>query len=189
MLDNYDSFTFNLVHYLQQLDVEVVVKRNDELSLSQVKSIAPTHLVISPGPCDPDKAGICLDLIDHFKAKLPILGVCLGHQVIGQVFGAKVIKAKQVMHGKTSKIFHQNQGVFEHLPQGFKATRYHSLILEKPLPSCLSVTAWTEDPSGQIDVIMALQHNQYPIQGVQFHPESIMSEHGLTMLKQFVDPD
>jgi anthranilate synthase component II len=191
MVDNYDSFTFNLVHYLQQLDtdemsVEVLVIRNDELNISDIELLAPTHIVLSPGPCNPDKAGLCLKIVESFYKSIPILGVCLGHQVIGQFFGAKVIKANQVVHGKTSRIHHTGKGVFKSLEQAFTATRYHSLVLEKSsMPECLEITAWTES-SGHAEYIMGIKHLEYPIEGVQFHPESILSEHGLILLKRFV---
>ncbi|TQV74129.1 aminodeoxychorismate/anthranilate synthase component II [Aliikangiella marina] len=187
MLDNYDSFTFNLVHYLQQLEIEVVVRRNDEVSISEIEAISPSHIVISPGPCDPDKAGISLKVIEHFHQVLPILGVCLGHQAIGQVFGGQVVKAERVMHGKTSPIYHANQGVFVGLPQGFAATRYHSLVIDKAnFPDCLTVTAWTQKTNGDVSHIMGIKHKDFPIEGVQFHPESVLSEHGMTLLKRFL---
>lgn len=189
MVDNYDSFTFNLVHYLQQLDCEVVVKRNDHLSIADIKQIAPSHIVISPGPCDPNKAGLSLTIIEELKDKLPILGVCLGHQTIAQAFGAKIVKAPIVMHGKTSQIFHADLGVFSGLAQGFSATRYHSLTIDpKTLPDCLKMTAWTQNDDAQVETIMGIKHRIYPIEGVQFHPESVLSENGLRMLKQFIEP-
>lgn len=189
MVDNYDSFTFNLVHYLQQLDCEVVVKRNDHLSIADINHIAPSHIVISPGPCDPDKAGLSLTIVEEFKGKLPILGVCLGHQAIAQAFGAKIVKAPIVMHGKTSQIFHADLGVFSGLTQGFSATRYHSLTIDpQTLPDCLQMTAWTQDVDAQVETIMGIKHRIYPIEGVQFHPESVLSENGLQMLKQFIEP-
>ncbi len=187
MIDNYDSFTFNLVHYLEQLNVEVIVKKNDEISLSQIDVLSPTHIIISPGPCTPNKAGISLSVVEHFKGKIPILGVCLGHQSIGQSFSAKVICADKVMHGKTSKIYHRNIGVFKDLPQGFTATRYHSLIVDKSnLPDDLEITAWTKNEAGELDVIMGIKHKNYAIEGIQFHPESVLSEFGLEMLESFV---
>ncbi len=195
MVDNYDSFTFNLVHYLEQIDfpqcnVEIIVKRNDQINLNDIKHIAPTHIVISPGPCDPDKAGLSLEIVKKYHQTLPILGVCLGHQVIGQFFGAKVIKAEKVVHGKISKIYHNNLGVFRGINQGFNATRYHSLILEKEtLPSCLQITAWTSKENSKfedsVETIMAIKHRDFPIEGIQFHPESVLSESGLTLLTQF----
>lgn len=195
MVDNYDSFTFNLVHYLQQIklpltSIEILVKRNDQISLSDIDELAPTHIVISPGPCNPDKAGLCLDIVEKYHQKIPILGICLGHQVIAQFFGGSIIRAKQVVHGKTSSIYHSNQGVFRGIEQGFKATRYHSLILEPlTLPSCLYVTAWTSKTSSnyeaESDMIMAIKHKNFPIEGIQFHPESVLSENGLLLLQQF----
>jgi anthranilate synthase component 2 len=188
MIDNYDSFTFNLVHYLQQLNVEVIVKKNDEISLPEIVQLAPTHIVISPGPCTPNEAGISLELIRCLKGKLPILGVCLGHQAIGQVFGATVIKAKKIMHGKTSNIQHNNVSVFKGIPQNFEATRYHSLVLEKEtVPKELEVIAWTESKKGEVDAVMGVKHRDYNIVGIQFHPESILSEFGMELLKKFID--
>ena len=187
MIDNYDSFTFNLVHYLEQLDAQIIVKKNDEISIEQIKKLAPSHIVISPGPCTPNEAGISLSIVEHFKAQIPILGVCLGHQVIGQSLGAKVVSADKIMHGKTSSIFHNGKGVFKGLPQGFKATRYHSLVLDRnSLPDELEITAWTEDSDGEIEAIMGIKHKSYPLQGVQFHPESVLSESGLELLGSFV---
>lgn len=188
MVDNYDSFTYNLVHYLQQLDCDVVVKRNDCLSIADIKQIEPSHIVISPGPCDPDKAGLSLAVVKELKQELPILGVCLGHQTIAQAFGANVIKAQRVMHGKTSPIYHSNQGIFTDLAPGFLATRYHSLVVDpQSLPDCLQITAWTQDQNGQLSTIMGIKHRHYPIEGVQFHPESVLSEYGLQMLKRFLN--
>lgn len=187
MIDNYDSFTFNLVHYLEQLGVSVIVRKNDEISIQQIIDLAPTHIVLSPGPCTPNEAGISLNLIDSLKGKFPILGVCLGHQAIGQSFGAKVVRAKKIMHGKTSIIIHTNTGVFSDLPQNFSATRYHSLVLDKnSLPEELDITAWTEDESGELEAIMGIRHKEYDIEGIQFHPESILSERGLVLLAQFL---
>ena len=186
IIDNYDSFTYNLVHYLEQLNLDLVVKKNDEISVEQAIDLSPSHILISPGPCTPNEAGISLDLVSQLKGHIPILGVCLGHQVIGQVFGAKVVKANQIMHGKTSSIFHNDKGVFKGLPQGFKATRYHSLILElHSLPDELEITAWTEDSNGERDAIMGIKHKSYPLEGVQFHPESVLSENGLELLGCF----
>ncbi len=188
MIDNYDSFTYNLVHYLEQLDAVVTVKKNDEISIQQILDLAPTHIVISPGPCTPNEAGISLNLIRELKGKIPILGVCLGHQVIGQCFGAKVVRAENIMHGKTSKIVHTDKGVFDGLPQKFEATRYHSLVLQKnSLPDELELTAWTEDETGNLEAIMGVRHKQYNIEGIQFHPESILSEFGLDMLQRFIE--
>ncbi len=187
MIDNYDSFTFNLVHYLEQLNAQVTVKKNDELLVEQILELSPTHIIISPGPCTPNEAGISLELIDWLKGKIPILGVCLGHQAIGQSFGAKVIRAKKIMHGKTSKIIHSNIGLFSGLPQKFTATRYHSLVLdESDFPDCLDITAWTENESGEMEAVMGIKHKEYDIEGIQFHPESVLSEHGLEILKRFL---
>ena len=183
LIDNYDSFTYNLVHYLGQLGADVVVYRNDERSVEQILSQKPAALVLSPGPCTPDQAGITLDLIKQAPRKLPILGVCLGHQSIGQAFGGKVIGAPQLMHGKLSKIIHKGEGIFSTLPSPFEATRYHSLIVERQtLPDCLHITATTKD-----GLIMAFQHKKLPIHGVQFHPESIASEHGHKLLQNFLE--
>lgn len=188
MIDNYDSFTWNIVQYLQELGAEVIVKRNDELSLEEIAAIGADRLVISPGPCTPNEAGISMAAIEHFAGKLPILGVCLGHQSMGQVFGGKVVRARQVMHGKTSPIYHNGKGVFHDLPSPFTATRYHSLVVEKDsLPDCFEITAWTQHDDGSIDEIMGLRHKTLDVEGVQFHPESILTEHGHAMLKNFLD--
>ncbi|MGM0563124.1 MAG: anthranilate synthase component II [Pseudomonadota bacterium] len=188
MIDNFDSFTYNLVQYLGELGAEVVVKRNDEVSLEGIEAMAPERIVISPGPCTPNEAGISMDAIRHFAGRLPILGVCLGHQCIGQVFGGKVVHARQVMHGKTSPIYHRGQGIFAGLPSPYEATRYHSLVVDKAsLPGDLEMTAWTESESGAVDEIMGLRHRVYDIQGVQYHPESILTEHGHQLLKNFID--
>ncbi len=190
MIDNYDSFTYTLVNYLQSLSVEVVVCKNDEIDIEGIKRLAPDHLMISPGPCTPNEAGVSLQAIEHFAGQVPILGVCLGHQAIGQVFGAKVVNAGRVMHGKTSVIHHREQGVFNGLPREYVATRYHSLVLDKhSLPECLEVTAWTELEQGGIEEIMAVKHRVLPVQGVQFHPESILTEYGLELLANFVSKD
>jgi anthranilate synthase component 2 len=182
MIDNYDSFTYNLVQYLAELGQDVQVYRNDEIDLAKVKSLNPDHIVISPGPCTPNEAGISLPLIHEFAGKIPLLGVCLGHQSIGQAFGGIVERAPYVMHGKRSAINHDAQGLFAGLPQQFMATRYHSLIVRKDgLPADLVSTAWTDD-----GIIMGLKHRTYPIYGLQFHPESIMTEHGHAMLKNFL---
>lgn len=187
MIDNYDSFTFNLVQYFGELGAEVKVLRNDEVDLNGIESLAPEQLVISPGPCTPNEAGISLQAIQHFAGKLPILGVCLGHQSIGQAFGGKIVHARAIMHGKTSPMHHANTGVFSHLHNPFQATRYHSLVIEKEsLPDCLEITAWTER-DGQMDEIMGIRHRELNVQGVQFHPESILTEHGHDMLKNFLD--
>jgi len=183
MIDNYDSFTYNLVQYFGELGAEVEVHRNDQISLDEIAAINPQFLVISPGPCTPNEAGISLQAIKVFADKIPILGVCLGHQSIGQVFGGKVIHAKEIMHGKTSPVLHQNQGLFKDLNNPFKATRYHSLVIEKAtLPDCLEITAWTET-----DEIMGIRHKTKAIQGVQFHPESILTEQGHQLLKNYLE--
>ena len=187
MIDNYDSFTYNLVQYLGELGADVKVFRNDKISLAEIEKLAPTKIVISPGPCTPNEAGISLALIQHFKDKIPILGVCLGHQAIGQAFGGKVIHAKQIMHGKTSAIFHKNIGVFTGLHNPINATRYHSLVVEeKTLPPCLEVTAWTKDQHGNLDEIMGFKHREYAVEGVQFHPESLVTESGHQLLENFL---
>jgi para-aminobenzoate synthetase component II len=182
VIDNYDSFTHNLVQYLGELGEQIEVRRNDEIDLAGIEALAPDHILISPGPCTPNEAGISLSLLDHFKGKIPILGVCLGHQSIGQAFGGDVIRAERLMHGKTSAIHHDGNGLFEGLPNPFTATRYHSLIVKREtLPDCLEITAWTEEGE-----IMGLRHKEYLIEGVQFHPESIITENGLTMLRNFL---
>ena len=187
MIDNYDSFTFNIVQYFGELGADVRVYRNDEITIEQIESLKPDHLVISPGPCTPHEAGISVEAIKHFAGKLPILGVCLGHQSIGQAFGGKIVHAREVMHGKTSPIHHANTGVFSDLANPFLATRYHSLVIDQAsLPDCLEVTAWTE-VNGKRDEIMGVRHKTLDIQGVQFHPESILTEHGHDMLKNFLD--
>ncbi len=188
MIDNYDSFTYNLVQYLQELGCSVTVARNDEISVAQIAALAPAYIVISPGPCTPDKAGVSLDVVTEFGGKIPLLGVCLGHQCIGQAFGGEVVRAREVMHGKTSPIWHADAGVFAGLPNPFEATRYHSLIVAREsLPAELEETAWTVTTQGERDEMMGLRHRSLPIEGVQFHPESILSEHGHQMLKTFLD--
>ncbi|MCC4615478.1 aminodeoxychorismate/anthranilate synthase component II [Xanthomonas campestris pv. asclepiadis] len=187
MLDNYDSFTYNLVQYLQALGAEVTVVRNDAMSVDQIAALRPERIVISPGPCTPNEAGISLQLIEQLGQTTPILGVCLGHQSIGQVYGGEVIRADNIMHGKTSPIRHQGKGVFAGLPDSYEATRYHSLVVDKAtLPDALEVTAWTENPDGSIEEIMGLRHRQFPVEGVQFHPESILTQHGHALLKNFL---
>ncbi|ETT74928.1 Para-aminobenzoate/anthranilate synthase glutamine amidotransferase component II [Paenibacillus sp. FSL R7-277] len=182
VIDNYDSFTYNLVQYLGELGGEVKVARNDEISIEEIEALAPDHILISPGPCTPNEAGISLALLQHFKGIIPIFGVCLGHQAIGQAFGGNVIRAERLMHGKTSPIHHNGTSVFEGLESPFTATRYHSLIVEREsLPDCLEITAETAEGE-----IMALRHKEYPIEGVQFHPESIITNHGHTMLRNFL---
>lgn len=188
MLDNYDSFTYNLVQYLLELGCEVTTWRNDEVGIADIATLAPSHIVISPGPCTPNEAGISLQVLEKFAGTIPILGVCLGHQSIGQHFGGRVVRAREVMHGKTSPIHHRGQGVFQGLPDPVTQTRYHSLIVEEQtLPDCLEVTAWTQTASGERDEIMGLRHRSLPVEGVQFHPESILSEHGHRMLKNFLE--
>ena len=188
MLDNYDSFTFNLVQYLQTLGAEVRVERNDALTVDEIEKLAPQRIVISPGPRTPNDAGVSLEVIERLGATTPILGVCLGHQSIGQVYGGHVIRAGKIMHGKTSRIRHGGKGVFAGLPDGYEATRYHSLVVDKTtLPACLEVTAWTENDDGSMEEIMGLRHREYPVQGVQFHPESILTQHGHALLKNFLD--
>ena len=183
LIDNYDSFTYNLVQYFGELGEDVQVFRNDEITLEGVERLQPARIVISPGPCTPNEAGISVPAIRHFAGKLPILGVCLGHQSIGQAFGGKIVHAKQVMHGKTSAIHHYHNSVFRGLPADFQATRYHSLVIEREsLPDCLEVTAWTDDGE-----IMGVRHKTLAVEGVQFHPESILTEHGHTMLKNFLE--
>ncbi len=187
MIDNYDSFTFNLVQYFEKLGAELEVVRNNEVALKDIERLSPEKIVISPGPCDPDKAGLSLSIVQHFADRIPILGVCLGHQTIAQQFGGKVVRGTQVMHGKTSLIHHHNQGVFQGLPSPFTATRYHSLVVEKEsFPDCLEMTAWTCSEDGEPDVIMGLKHRSLPLQGVQFHPESILSEFGYELLQNFL---
>ncbi|WP_338884115.1 MULTISPECIES: aminodeoxychorismate synthase component II [Xenorhabdus] len=186
IIDNYDSFTFNLYQYFCELGTEVLVKRNDEIQLEDIEDLAPTHLVISPGPCTPNEAGISLEAISHFAGKLPILGVCLGHQAIGQAFGAKVVKAHEVMHGKTSLIHHIQQGVFKGLDRPLTVTRYHSLVIAaETLPASFEVTAWSQH-NGDVDEIMGIRHRTLPLEGVQFHPESILSEQGHELLNNFL---
>jgi len=188
MLDNYDSFTYNLVQYLGELGADVEVHRNDQISVAEVEKLKPQRIMISPGPCTPDDAGISMALIEHFSGKLPILGVCLGHQSIGQVFGGKIVHAKEIMHGKTSLIHHNNEGVFKGLVSPYTATRYHSLVIEKDsLPDCLAITAWTEHADGSMDEIMGVRHKTLAIEGVQFHPESILTEHGHDLLENFLN--
>ena len=188
MLDNYDSFTFNLVQYLQELGAEVRVERNDALSVEQIAALAPSRIVISPGPCTPDTAGVTLALIDQLGPTIPVFGVCLGYQALGQVYGGKVVRAGRIMHGKTSPIVHTGRGVFTGLPSPFEATRYHSLVVDKnSVPGCLEVTAWTENDDGSVEELMGLRHRDYPVEGVQFHPESILTQHGHAMLKNFLE--
>jgi anthranilate synthase component 2 len=187
MIDNYDSFTYNLVQYLGELGAEVQVYRNDQITLADIGALSPEYIVISPGPCTPTEAGISVPVIEHYADKLPILGVCLGHQSIGQAFGGRIVHARQIMHGKTSSIYHRHQGVFAELPNPFEATRYHSLVIEKEtLPDCLEVTAWTQTADGELDEIMGVRHRQWGVEGVQFHPESIMTQQGYRLLANFL---
>jgi anthranilate synthase component II len=187
MIDNYDSFTYNLVQYLGELGADVRVFRNDRIGLAEITALGPEHIVISPGPCTPNEAGISVHVIEHFSGKVPILGVCLGHQAIGQAFGGRVVHAGAVMHGKTSPIHHRGAGVFHGLADPFQATRYHSLVIDREgLPDCLEITAWTETPQGEIDEIMGVRHRHLRVAGVQFHPESIMTEHGHVLLRNFL---
>ncbi|MGN7832370.1 anthranilate synthase component II [Pseudoxanthomonas sp. 22568] len=188
MIDNYDSFTYNLVQYLQSLGAEVKVVRNDALTVDEIVRLAPERIVISPGPCTPNEAGVSLEVIESLGRNTPILGVCLGHQSIGQAYGGKVIRAGQIMHGKTSRIRHEGRGVFAGLPDAYEATRYHSLVVERgSLPDALEITAWTENEDGSFEEIMGLRHREFPVEGVQFHPESILTEHGHALLKNFLE--
>ncbi len=188
MIDNYDSFTFNLVQYLQMLGAEVKVVRNDALSVEQIAALNPSHIVVSPGPKTPDDAGVSLEVIRRLGPTIPIFGVCLGHQSIGQVYGGDVIRAGNIMHGKTSPIRHEGKGVFAGLPDRYEATRYHSLVVDKAtLPDVLEITAWTENADGSMEEIMGLRHRQHPVEGVQFHPESILTQNGHALMKNFLD--
>ena len=187
MIDNYDSFTYNIVQYFGELQQDITVWRNDQITLEDIKALAPDIIVIGPGPCDPDRAGISLDIIATFKGLIPILGICLGHQAIGQAFGGQVVKAGAVMHGRLSAVYHNNQGVFKGLPNPTQATRYHSLVVDKNrLPDCLEVTAWTQHTDGSIEEIMGFRHKEFAIESVQFHPESILSEAGYQLLNNFL---
>ena len=188
MIDNYDSFTYNLVQYFGELGEEVLVYRNDKISIPEIESLSPERIIVSPGPCTPNEAGISLKLIEHFKGKLPLLGVCLGHQSIGQAFGGRIVHAKEIMHGKTSEIYHNNNDVFAGLDSPFTATRYHSLVIEQEtLSDCVEVTAWTQTETGEVDEIMGIKHKKHAISGVQFHPESILTSYGHELLKNFLD--
>ena len=187
MIDNYDSFTYNIVQYFGELKQDITVWRNDQVSIEQVKTLAPDVIVIGPGPCDPDRAGISLQAIETFKGIIPILGICLGHQAIGQAFGGQVVKAGEVMHGRLSAIYHNEQGVFAGLPNPSQVTRYHSLVIDKTsLPECLELTAWTQNADGSIEEIMGIRHKELAVEGVQFHPESILSEAGYQLLNNFL---
>lgn len=188
MIDNYDSFTYNVVQYLGELGADVQVHRNDKVTIEEIEALNPAQIVISPGPCTPNEAGISTAVIDHFAGRIPMLGICLGHQSIGQVFGGSIVRAGKVMHGKLSSIHHTGKGVFKDLQNPFTATRYHSLVIEAAsLPDCLEVTAWTEDEAGKRGEIMGVRHKELAVEGVQFHPESILSEHGHQLLKNFLD--
>ena len=188
MIDNYDSFTYNIVQYLAELKADVKVYRNDELTLSDIERLSPEKIVISPGPCTPTEAGVSVDTIKTFAGQIPILGICLGHQSIGQAFGGQIVRAKKVMHGKTSLIHHGDSGVFKNLSNPFQATRYHSLVIDQTtLPDCLEVTAWTENADGRLDEIMGVRHKELCIEGVQFHPESILTQHGHDLLSNFLN--
>ncbi len=188
MIDNYDSFTWNLVQYLGELGARVEVVRNDEITVEEVERLRPERIVISPGPCTPNEAGVSVEVIRRLAGKIPLLGVCLGHQAIGQAFGGKVVRAAHVMHGKTSPIRHRGQGVFAGLPDPLTATRYHSLVVERDtLPECLEITAWTEGPHGVVDEIMGMRHREWAVEGVQFHPESILTEAGHDLLRNFLE--
>lgn len=183
MIDNFDSFTYNLVQYLGEMGEELVVKRNDEITVEEIEALKPDRIIISPGPCSPNEAGISVDTIKHFAGKIPVLGVCLGHQSIGQAFGGHIVRAERLMHGKTSPVQHDARGVFENIPSPFNATRYHSLLIERSsLPECLEITAETAEGE-----IMGVRHRELPVEGVQFHPESILTEHGKTLLRNFVE--
>lgn len=187
MIDNYDSFTYNVVQYLGELGADVRVYRNDEITIEEIEALNPEKIVISPGPCTPNEAGVSLQVLEHFKGKLPIFGICLGHQSIGQAFGGSIIRAGQVMHGKTSPVHHNNEGVFKGLPNPVTATRYHSLVIDKDaLPDCLEITAWTEHEDGSMEEIMGVRHKTLDVEGVQFHPESILTECGHELLDNFL---
>jgi len=188
MIDNYDSFTYNLVQYFGELGADVHVHRNDKITIEEIEALNPEKIVLSPGPCTPNEAGVSLDVIKYFAGKKPLLGVCLGHQAIGQAFGGEIIHARQIMHGKTSPVYHKNIGVFEGLNNPIIATRYHSLVINKnSLPDCFEVTAWTQNEDGSLDEIMGVRHKSLPVEGVQFHPESILTEQGHALLKNFLD--
>ncbi len=188
MIDNYDSFTYNLVQYFGELGVEIKVVRNDRISIQEIERLDPEYIVISPGPCTPNEAGISVDTIKHFSGRIPLLGVCLGHQSIGQAFGGEIVHASRIMHGKTSEVVHKNRYLFQDIDNPVQATRYHSLVIDKQsLPDCLEITAWTEDDSGKMDEIMGIRHKQLNVEGVQFHPESILTHQGHRMLQNFLD--
>jgi anthranilate synthase component 2 len=190
MIDNYDSFTYNLVQYFGELGQDVKVVRNDALTVAEIAALEPDRIVISPGPCTPNEAGVSLEVITRLAGRVPILGVCLGHQSLGQAFGGEVVRARRIMHGKTSPIRHRGQGVFAGLPDPFEATRYHSLVVRREsLPDCLEMTAWTENEDGSVDEIMGLRHRTLDVEGVQFHPESILTQHGHDLLRNFLNSD
>lgn len=187
MIDNYDSFTYNVVQYLGELNATVKVVRNDEITIADIETMSPEKIVISPGPCTPNEAGISVAAIKHFAGTIPLLGICLGHQSIGQAFGGRIVRAREVMHGKISPIYHHDKGVFRGLKSPYNATRYHSLVIDKEtLPECLEITAWTQTEDGQMDEIMGVRHRELDVEGVQFHPESILSEHGHDLLRNFL---
>ena len=187
MIDNYDSFTYNLVQYFGELGQEVAVYRNDQITPAEIAQLQPTRIVLSPGPCTPTEAGVSLATIEHFASRIPLLGVCLGHQSIGQAFGGQIVRARQVMHGKTSVVHHHGRGLFRNLPNPLTVVRYHSLAIEPDsLPECLEITAWTETAEGALDAIMGVRHKTWPVEGVQFHPESILTEHGYDLLSNFL---
>ena len=189
MIDNYDSFTYNLVQYFGELGEEVQVYRNDQITPDDIAALKPARIVLSPGPCTPSEAGVSLATLERFAGRMPILGVCLGHQSIGQAFGGRIIRAREVMHGKTSLVYHRDQGVFAGLPNPFTVVRYHSLVIERDsLPDCLEITAWTQTADGDCDEIMGVRHREWPVEGVQFHPESILTEHGHALLHNFLNP-
>ena len=186
MIDNYDSFTYNLVQYFGELGEDVRVHRNDEITVAEIEAINPDIIVISPGPCSPNEAGVSMDVINHFGGRIPLLGICLGHQSMGQVYGGHIVRAREVKHGKTSPIYHNGQGVFKNLPNPFVATRYHSLVIDKAsFPECFELSAWTE-LDGEVDEIMGINHREFVMEGVQFHPESILTEHGHDLLNNFL---
>ena len=188
MIDNYDSFTYNLVQYLGELGADVRVFRNDEVTVDEIRALNPERIMISPGPCTPNEAGVSMDVIRAFAGEVPILGVCLGHQSIGQVFGGDIVHAREIMHGKTSLVYHKGEHVFKGLSNPYTATRYHSLVIDKnTLPDCLEITAWTETENGEVDEIMGVRHKELNVEGVQFHPESILTEHGHDLLKNFLE--
>lgn len=188
MIENYDSFTYNIVQYFGELQQEVKAVRNDQVTLEDIERWQPKYLVIGPGPCSPSEAGISIPAIQHFAGKIPLLGVCLGHQAIGQAFGGHIIRAKTVMHGRLSDMYHKDVGIFSHLPEPFSATRYHSLVIEQAtLPACLEMTCWTQESDGSVEEIMGVKHKTLAVEGVQFHPESILSQHGHQIFKNFLE--